>query len=949
MKTRFVFRSTVFLLFSFFLLPLTGHALPLNGPTEMPDPVVCNTPTWPTTSNITMNAATFSWDWVSGALNYSVQTRVPNGTWFNVPGSPTGNTSITVDWFLPNTTYEWRVRTNCTNGESSYWTYPVTFTTLGWDPCNAPAWLYTNNITSTSATFDWEPVAGAFNYELQYRTVGGAWYNVPGGPWTETWHTVNGLAPGTCYEWRVRTKCTNWMYSDWSYPQSFCTLGSYCGVPTWPSTWDVTETTATLSWDLVWGAYNYTVQIRQGNGEWYDLQGCPTPYTWIYLNNLTPCTTYQWRVKSHCGSGGQSYWTAPVTFTTLCQSYCEPPLWLFTNNITPTSATLDWEPVYGANSYSVQYRVAGGDWYYLPGGPFTNSWAMINGLQPGTNYEWRVRSNCCNWSYSPWSYPAWFTTPGGGCARPSILTAKHITATSAELHWSWVWGAWSYTVEIREANGSWSEITGSPFTGTTAVVDGLKPGTIYQWRVKTNCEEGEHSIWTKPESFTTDGHNGCQSPYFLNTLSVTETSALLDWNDNHWALDYSLQYRIAGDVWIDIPGPITESSYILGGLTPNTAYEWRVQTHCAYDQSSDWTWPVPFTTVRPPCGVATGLSSTVTDTSATLSWNAVGGAVQYIIEISVPGFAWSQVPESPVTGTSVTLHDLIPGTDYEWRVRTHCTYDFSDWTSAGSFTTSGSVMAGGADCDQATHLDVKSYCDPTPSSNVGATASTPPPVGWCAKDHVKDVWFTFQMPDVPNPVVTIRTMPGTLTDGIMEVYRGNDCSNLKYIFCEDDNTWHNSSFMPVISITGGANEKIYVRVWGYAGTTGTFSICVFDYQSNDLVIPDTDISVLEGQELQPVDLTSATPTVKDVASTLMVHPNPARDGLNVRYAQTKDSQVRQITMMDFSGKVVLNKSVNADGPEYRDDLDVSHLAQGVYLLKVVTTSGILTEKIMITR
>ena len=124
---------------------------------------------------------------------------------------------------------------------------------------------------------------------------------------------------------------------------------------------------------------------------------------------------------------------------------------------------------------------------------------------------------------------------------------------------------------------------------------------------------------------------------------------------------------------------------------------------------------------------------------------------------------------------------------------------------------------------------------------------------------------------------------------------------------------------------------------------------MFDYQSNDLVIPDADISVLEGQDLQPVDLTSATPTVKDVSSTLMVHPNPARDGLNVRYAQTKDSQVRQITMMDFSGKVVLNKSVNADGPEYRDDLDVSHLAQGVYLLKVVTTSGILTEKIMITR
>ena len=157
--------------------------------------LACSTPTWPTTSNITNSSATFSWDAVSGAVSYAVQTRVPNGTWYTVPNSPFNNTTTTVDWFLPNTTYEWRVRANCYNGEYSYWTYPVTFTTSGWGYCDAPGWLYTNNITQTSATFDWDPVSGAQSYALQYRLAGGSWWDVPGGPWTQTWFCLLYTSP----------------------------------------------------------------------------------------------------------------------------------------------------------------------------------------------------------------------------------------------------------------------------------------------------------------------------------------------------------------------------------------------------------------------------------------------------------------------------------------------------------------------------------------------------------------------------------------------------------------------------------------------------------------------------------------------------------------------------------------------------------------------------------
>jgi hypothetical protein len=1053
MKNLPSFRHFVVLLFSVFLSPFSfasgTHSTGFEGPLGYNDAgnssslIYCPTPTWLETSNITSTAATFSWDAIPGAQSYSVQTRVPNGTWYNVPGSPTPYLSITVDWFLPNTSYEWRVKTNCSNGESSGWSNPVWFTTSGWGDCQAPSWLYTNNVTQNSATFDWEPVSGAMSYSLQYRIAGGSWYTIQGGPWTDTWytitglspgttyewrvksncanwmysdwsysatfttlygycqhpywlyttnitnnsarldwesvagavnytvqlrtsngqwydlpggpfygtwHTVNGLQPNTCYEWRVRTTCSNWTYSSWSYVQNFCTAGYSCSTPTWPSTWDISEETATFSWDAVWGAYNYVVQIRQGNGEWYDVAGSPTHYTWLTVYGLNSCSSYQWRVKAHCGGGGYSNWTQPISFTTYCEYYCHAPNWLYTNNITQNSATLDWDPVYGAVSYSIQYRVAGGSWDYLPGGPFTGTWATISGLQPGTSYEWRVRSNCSNWSSSNWSYPAYFTTLGSGCNRPSFLYTLDITAHSAKLDWSTSYGAWSYDVQIRKANGgAWLDVPGSPFTETSAIVTDLQPGTTYQWRVRSYCEDGVYSLWAKAVTFTTPGIADCDPPFWLHTTEITENAAKLDWANTYGAESYSIQFRVQGEEWTDVPAGVwTETWYSMTGLLPGTTYEWRIQSLCNYGLISEWSAIEVFTTLGPSCNTPTGgVTSEITDVTAVLAWSAVAGASHYDVEIRVPAGIWTPVPGSPVADPTLTATDLIPGTTYEWRVRVQCANgDHSTWADLVSFTTTGTTAEGSDECDGATALTVNSECDPVPASNEGATESSPAPMGWCAENEYNDVWFTFTMPDVADPVVTIRTMAGTLTDGIIEVYRGSSCTNLQYIFCEDDNG-SNGSTMPVVTINGSANETIWVRVWGYAGTTGTFSICVFNYASTNLVVNDDDNAVTyDGQPIGAFD--QAVFASKDISMALEVSPNPTRDILQVTLGQTAKTKVSRVVLLDMSGKIVLAKVYQSnDDVQFRDQLDVSTFAPGIYVLQVVTTGGVLAERISV--
>jgi hypothetical protein len=360
---------------------------------------------------------------------------------------------------------------------------------------------------------------------------------------------------------------------------------------------------------------------------------------------------------------------------------------------------------------------------------------------------------------------------------------------------------------------------------------------------------------------------------------------------------------------------------------------------------------VSFTTLTISCDTPGNLSATdITETSAIIHWSLVPGAPGYVVQLRVMGGSWSTAMGSPFSDTSATLSNLNPATTYEWRVRANCGHpNQSDWSDISSFTTEG--MPSGEDndeCINATLLTVNSTCEVTPASNVGATPSIPAPMGWCPTNQYKDVWFKFAMPDVSNPSVTIRTIAGTLTDAVMEVYSG-ECSNLTLLSCEDDNYNGNGNAMPVISLTGSANMAIWVRVWGYAGTTGSFGICVLDYQSNNFAVP---VQIFDIQDTSiPVEIVKGMETSTDVETishTLRAVPNPVRDVLYVTMTQTEKTSVTGMVLMDMSGKVVVQQSyLLNDATEFEDQLNVSGVAPGIYVLQILTTEGILTRKVSV--
>ena len=109
-------------------------------------------------------------------------------------------------------------------------------------------------------------------------------------------------------------------------------------------------------------------------------------------------------------------------------------------------------------------------------------------------------------------------------------------------------------------------------------------------------------------------------------------------------------------------------------------------------------------------------------------------------------------------------------------------------------------------------------------SNVSSTNTLTESTPSCASYTGEDVWFYVDVPAGVS-ILDIDTQTGGITDGGMTIYRGT-IGSLTEIECDDDDAL--DGLMPWIyreDFTPG--ERIYIRVWEYAGgTTGTFNIFV---------------------------------------------------------------------------------------------------------------------------
>lgn len=118
----------------------------------------CNTPSGLNTANITTTSANLSWGAVGNATSYNVQWKTAAGNTWTTTGNLSG-TSYSLTGLTANTTYNYRVRANC-SGSSSAYSATASFTTLAANCADA----YENNNTRSKAKVI--PVNQAFNAQI---------------------------------------------------------------------------------------------------------------------------------------------------------------------------------------------------------------------------------------------------------------------------------------------------------------------------------------------------------------------------------------------------------------------------------------------------------------------------------------------------------------------------------------------------------------------------------------------------------------------------------------------------------------------------------------------------------------------------------------------------------------------------------------------------------------
>lgn len=188
-----------------------------------------------------------------------------------------------------------------------------------------------------------------------------------------------------------------------------------CDTPTGLAVTSVGTTTASIDWNDVSGAVDYTVRWREvGTSTW---SSGPVATSGANFTGLAEGTTYETQVSANC-SGGSSAYTSSVTFTTdVTAPTCSTPTGLTVTAVGTTTASIDWADVSGAVDYTVRWREVGTSTW--SSGTVGTSGGQFTGLTEGTTYETQVNTNCSG-SSSGFTSSVTFTTDTsspGGCSQ----------------------------------------------------------------------------------------------------------------------------------------------------------------------------------------------------------------------------------------------------------------------------------------------------------------------------------------------------------------------------------------------------------------------------------------------------------------------------------------------------------------------------------------------------
>lgn len=177
----------------------------------------------------------------------------------------------------------------------------------------------------------------------------------------------------------------------------------------------------------------------------------------------------------------------------------------------------------------------------------------------------------------------------------------------------------------------------------------------------------------------------CPAPYDLAATSDQIGQADITWSALTLT-EYTLRYRpVDGSIWTEVTD-IASMGHTVEGLDACTAYEFQVSADC--DSVASEFGPSIVLITEGCCNAPAATVASVSPGSVTLALVEVLAAGSYDVRYrEVGGAVWQEI--NGITDDTVEITGLLPCSELEFEVRSHCDGEQSEWTAGAPVHVTG--------------------------------------------------------------------------------------------------------------------------------------------------------------------------------------------------------------------------------------------------------------------
>ncbi len=594
---------------------------------------------------------TCHWEGIEGVSKYLVELS-DNATFSNlIREKQVEGLTTTFAKLAPDKTYYIRVSAQ-NGGTSSAYSNTVATTTekIAIPTATAPT---AKGIFAFTA--NWEPVDIAEAYEIELATEAEFDNIIRQKTVSVNYIIFEGLQPGLEYFYRVRTKVKQFRSGN---SNVVSTSTGKVAVPDALAASNSGLFEFTANWSAVEGADNYILQISKDAGFGQILLQESVDQTYFLVKNLTPGTSYFYRVRAVMNNFPSDY-SNTMTATTNGMS---TPAAADATNVGLFGLTANWSSIEGAEKYELQLSKTENFSVIEKQEEVTQTYFEFKNLDPSTSYYYRVRTVVNGF---PSDFSNVITTTTSSMVTPTTTDATNIGLFNFTANWNPVGGTANYVVELSKSTDFKSIVHKETVSQTYFEFTGLTPGTTYYYRVKVTMNNYS-SDFSNAKAVTT---NGVTTPMASPASGTGLFNFTANWSAVSDAEKYEIQLSKKSDFSIiEKQEETTQTYFDFTGLEPNTTYYYKVRTVIS-GFFSNFSNEINVKTgeVLAP---TTSAPSNINLFQFTANWSTISGADSYVVQISKDNtFNTFDIQES-ITQPYFQATGLNPNTTYYYRVKT---------------------------------------------------------------------------------------------------------------------------------------------------------------------------------------------------------------------------------------------------------------------------------------